>query len=154
MLWIWGITYGCAPTPCWTIETITLTNSVPTTQSLDHLGGYPPGRLREVISQVVWPSRQDVLGHTRVFSYRAGQPSKSCRVPKSVPTQGCQLCHGCLYWRCTQARNDQQTDVIPFFWVFLMQVWPNTIYYWGRLCLVVPTGGGPCSAGTPTLVGI
>ena len=32
---------------------------------------------------------------------------KSCQVPKSAPTQGCQLCHGCLCWSCTQVRNDQ-----------------------------------------------
>ena len=63
------------------------------------------------------------------------------------------MCHGCLCWRCTRAGSDQQPDVILFPWALLMQVWPNTIYYWGGLYSAVPMGGGPCSAGTATLVG-
>ena len=61
------------------------------------------------------------------------------------------ICHGCLCCRCTRARNDQQPDVVLLCWVLLMQVWPNTIYYWGGFCSAAPTDGGPCSAGTLTL---
>ena len=63
------------------------------------------------------------------------------------------MCHGCLCWRCTRARNDQRPDIVLLCRVLLMQVWPNVIYYWGRLCSAVPTGGGPYSAGTRTLAG-
>ena len=47
--------------------------------------------------------------------------------------------------------SDRQPDVVLSRQAPLVQVWPNTIYYWGGLCVVVPTGSGPCSAGTLTL---
>ena len=134
-------------------KTITATaNSAPMTWSLDHLSGYPSGWLRKVVSQVIRPSRENALGHTRVFFYRAGWPTSHTKFHKLASTQGCQLCHGCLCWRCTQAGSNWWTDVILPHWALLVQGWPNTTYYWGGLHSVAPTGGSPCSGGTPTLV--
>ena len=63
------------------------------------------------------------------------------------------ICHGCLCQRCTQMGSDWQPEVVLSRQVPSMQVWLNTISNWGGLLLAVPTGSGPCSAGTPTLVG-
>ena len=37
-------------------------------------------------------------------------------------------------------------DVVLLHWAFWVQGDLILIYYWGGLCWVVPTGGGPCSA--------
>ena len=37
-------------------------------------------------------------------------------------------------------------DVILLHWTFWVQGDLIFIYYWGRLCLAVPMGSGPCSA--------
>ena len=54
-LWIWAspvaaLRYCVEQLKEWT-------NDAPTTLSLNHLDGYPPGRPRKVINQVIWPSR-------------------------------------------------------------------------------------------------
>ena len=49
--------------------------------------------------------------------------------------------------------NDQRPLCHPTLLGILGARWPNTIYYWGRLRLAAPTGGGPWSINTPTLVG-
>ena len=52
----------------------------------------------------------------------------------------------CLCWRCTRAGTLSDPDVVLLRWAFWVQGDLILIYYWGRLCSAVPTGGDPCSA--------
>ena len=50
-----------------------------------------------------------------------------------------------LCWRCTQLETSSDPDVVLLCWASWVQGDLILIYYWGGLCSVVPTGGGPCS---------
>ena len=67
---------------------ITKANDVPMTWGLNHLGRHPPSQPRKVVSQVFRPSRTNALGHTRVFSCRAGWPSSHAKFHKLAPHPG------------------------------------------------------------------
>ena len=45
--------------------------------------------------------------------------------------------HVCLCWRCTRVVNNRWPNVVLSCQMLSMQGWPNTIYYWGRLCSAV-----------------
>ena len=131
MFWMWGITRGGTPTQCWTIKIITTTNTAPMDKKPRSLGQVPTQLTKESCKSGCQTFKAKmVLGHTRVFFLQSQVTFKLRRVPKSVPTQGCQLCHSCLCWRCTQVGSNWQPDVILSCQVLPMQVWPNTIYYW------------------------
>ena len=87
-----------------------------------------------------------MLGHTSVFPCRAGRPTSHAEFQKSVPTQGCQLCHGFVSAGDALGRERPVTPCRPFLPGVLGASDLILIYYWGGLCSAVPMGGGPCSA--------
>ena len=119
--WVWGITCGGTPILCRTIKMIITANSAPMTLGLNHLGRYPPGQPRKVINQVVRPFKINALGHTRVFPYRAGQPSSRVKFQNLCPPRDANYVMVCLSWRCTLARTSSDHDVVLLSWAFWVQ---------------------------------
>ena len=126
-----GIALDFTQTLRWTIKSGKTNNTAPMTRGLEHLGGYPSGRLRKVISLVHRSIKNRCAKAFKSVFLWSRVAFNHTEFHKSVPTQGHQLCHGCLYGACTQADKQLAIDVVLPHQMPLVLMWPNTYLLMG-----------------------